>query len=200
MIMQTKPYAESCEQNRDAILQVIAPLLVHSHAVLEIGSGTGQHAVYFAPHMPHLLWQPSDCAEALPGIQLWLDEAALQNTRPALVLEVCQNTWPELTVDSVFSANTCHIMHWHMVEAMFAGVGRLLSEHGQLLLYGPFNYHGTYTSESNRRFDDWLKARDANSGVRDFAALDALANAAGLRLCTDYSMPANNRLLHWKKI
>jgi len=167
--------------------------------VLEIGSGTGQHAVYFAGQMPHLLWYTSDLAENHPGIELWLAEAALNNLRPPVLLDVARTVWPEMAVDAVFSANTAHIMHWREVEAMFAGVGDLLPPGGVFLLYGPFNYKQAYTSESNERFDGWLKARDSHSGIRNFEDVDRLAQESGMVLCDDYAMPANNRILFWQK-
>lgn len=195
----TKPYAESCEQNRAPIFEVLRPLLADRRAVLEIGSGTGQHAVYFGAELPHLTWYTSDRAENFPGIRLWIDEAALPNVRTPLVLDVAQAAWPTLTIDAVFSANTTHIMHWPEVQALFAGVGRILPAGGLFVLYGPFNYDQRFTSESNARFDAWLKARDPASGVRDAGDLTRLAAAAGMTLQHDYAMPANNRILCWQK-
>jgi cyclopropane fatty-acyl-phospholipid synthase-like methyltransferase len=193
-----KPYSESCDQNREPILSVIQPHFEQSSAVLEIGSGTGQHAVYFAAKMPHLTWYTSDCQEYHAGIQLWLDEAALPNVRPPLLLDVSLE-WPSLAVDAVFSANTAHIMHWSDVEAMMAGVGQLLPSGGHFALYGPFNYNGRFSSASNARFDGWLKARDPGMGVRDFEAVNHLAEKAGLTLLQDYEMPVNNRILCWQR-
>ncbi|PLX62663.1 DUF938 domain-containing protein [Sedimenticola selenatireducens] len=194
-----KPYSESCDQNRDPILSVIQPLFAELTRVLEIGSGTGQHAVYFAAAMPHLTWHTSDCLEYHDGIRLWLEEAALPNVRSPLQLDVARSVWPSLDVEAVFSANTAHIMHWPGVEAMFAGVGGLLPAGGLFALYGPFNYQGRFTSDSNARFDGWLKQRDPAMGVRDFEALDRLANAAGMALMQDFEMPANNRILCWRR-
>lgn len=194
-----KPYSESCEQNQEPILSIIEPLLIDCKSVLEIGSGTGQHAVYFAEKLPHLIWHTSDQPEYIPGIAMWLHDARLKNTRMPVELDVSRNAWPDIEADAVFSANTCHIMHWHDVEALFAGVGRLLSSGGKFLLYGPFNYGGDYTSESNARFDGWLKSRDPSSGVRDFEALQQLAEKNELNLREDYAMPANNRILYWQK-
>lgn len=194
-----KPYSESCEQNRKPILSVIESRFEQSTAVLEIGSGTGQHAVYFAAKMPHLTWYTSDCPEYHAGIQLWLNEAALPNVRPPLLLDVSQSEWPDLAVDAIFSANTAHIMRWSDVAAMMAGVGRLLPRGGQFVLYGPFNYGGRFSSESNARFDGWLKARAPEMGVRDFDAVNHLAKKAGLALLQDYEMPVNNRILCWQR-
>ena len=194
-----KPYSESCDQNREPILGVIRGLLKDCTRVLEIGSGTGQHAVYFAEQMPHLVWQTSDCLEYHAGIKLWLQESNLANTRPPIELDVSRSAWPAPRFDAVFSANTAHIMHWPDVVAMFSGVGSLLPAGGRFLLYGPFNYNKDFTSESNARFDVWLKSRDPDSGIRDFEDLDRLAGLAGMRLQNDYEMPVNNRILYWEK-
>ncbi len=195
----TKPYAEACDQNRDPILAAIAPLFHDCQRVLEIGSGTGQHAVYFAHHMPHLRWYTSDRYEYHAGIHAWLDEADLSNVEPPLLLDVSQPSWPTVQVNAVFSANTTHIMHLDEVDALFAGVGRLLSTAGLLALYGPFNYGGNYSSDSNARFDEWLKGRDPESGIRDFEYLNERAGDAGLEAVEDMPMPMNNRLLCWRK-
>jgi len=195
----TKPYSESCDQNKQPILSVIQPLLHDSRAVLEIGSGTGQHAVFFAAHMPQLVWYCSDQASYIEGIKRWLVDAGLDNTQSPFVLDVSQSDWPEVDVDAVFSANSLHIMQWHEVESTFAGLGRVLQTGGQFLVYGPFNYNNCYTSDSNARFDDWLKSRDPQSGIRNFEDLDRLAQQAGLRFANDFEMPVNNRILHWIK-
>ena len=194
-----KPYAESCAQNRDPILAVLREVFADRRQVLEIASGTGQHAVYFAEALPHLTWHTSELPENHAGIQAWLDEAHLPNVRPPLALDVNAATWPIAEVDAVFNANTVHIVAWPAVERMFAGIGRVLAPGGKLALYGPFNYGGRFTSDSNARFDAWLKARDPVSGVRDFEALDELARTHGLRLLEDYAMPSNNRTLVWRR-
>jgi SAM-dependent methyltransferase len=195
-----KPYAESCDQNRDPILGVIAPLFRTAGRVLEIGSGTGQHAVYFASRMEHLQWLASDRAENHAGISLWLAEAALPNLTGPLLLDVAHSTWPDIEVDAVFTANTLHIMHWPEVCALFNGVGRVLSPSSLFVAYGPFNYGGAYTSDSNARFDQWLKQRDSGSGIRDFDALNELAGASGLGFLEEHKMPANNRILVWQRL
>lgn len=194
-----KPYAASCDENREPILAVIKPLLSKSQAVLEIGSGTGQHAVYFAEQLPHLIWQTSDQLEYHAGIKAWLQDAKLPNVYPPLLLDVRQADWPDLKIDAVFTANTLHIMSWAAVQACFAGVGKLLPSAGLFIAYGPFNYGGQFTSPSNARFDQWLKQRDPDSGVRNFEDLNLLAIQAGLELETDYAMPVNNRILVWRK-
>ncbi len=202
--MSAKPCSPASERNRDPILQVLRRHFADRGRVLEIGSGTGQHAVHFAAAMPWLTWQCSDVAENLPGIGMWLDEAKLANTPAAIELDV--GVASALTLerqisafDAIFSANTLHIMGWAQVQAFFSLVGQRLDDGGVLVVYGPFNYGGDYTSESNRQFDAWLKARDAASGIRDFEAVDALARDAGLRLVEDVAMPANNRCLVWRK-
>jgi cyclopropane fatty-acyl-phospholipid synthase-like methyltransferase len=194
-----KPYAEACQNNRAPILEVLRIELADKSRLLEIGSGTGQHAGYFAQEFPQLIWQTSDLVEAHAGIRAWLGEAGLANVLPPLELDVCQGEWPPARYDAVFSANTAHWMSWSEVECLFSGVGNALEVDGVFCLYGPFNYHGDYTSESNARFDRWLKERDPLSGIRDFEAVDDLAGEAGLTLEKDYEMPANNRTLVWSK-
>lgn len=195
-----KPFSAASERNRGPILEVLREHFADRRQVLEIGSGTGQHAVHFAAALPQLVWQCSDRAEALPGLQLWLDEAALPNTPAPLVLEVGQPDWPAQTWDAVFTANTLHIMAWAQVQALFARLPALLAPDAKLAVYGPFNYDGTYTAPSNAEFDVWLKSRDPLSAIRDFEAVDELATAAGLRLRADISMPANNRCLIWQRV
>lgn len=194
-----KPYSESCEQNRAPILQVLRAKLAGRSRLLEIGSGTGQHAAYFAPEFPSLIWQTSDVAAYHPGIRAWLEDAESGNILPPLALDVCRDSWPDTLFDAVFSANTAHIMAWSEVECMFEGVGKVLEAGGVFCLYGPFNYGGRFTSDSNARFEQWLKARDPESGIKDFEALQKLAEYAGLSLGKDYEMPANNRILAWSK-
>lgn len=201
--MPRRPHSPYCDRNRDPILAVLRAHFGERRRVLEIGSGTGQHAVYFAAAMPSLTWQCSDRAEYLPGIALWLDEAALPNTPAAVELDVAWPSWPgeadQACFDAAFSANSLHIMGWAQVEAFFAGLDRVLAADATLAVYGPFNYRGEFSSDSNREFDAWLKARDPQSGVRDFEAVDALAAAIGLRLLADRAMPANNRCLVWHR-
>jgi cyclopropane fatty-acyl-phospholipid synthase-like methyltransferase len=194
-----KPCSEACEQNKASILAVLREVFVTHQTILEIGSGTGQHAVYFGQQLPHLIWQTSDLPEHHPGIKLWLEDAGLANVLAPLALDVASEHWPIDHVDGVFSANAIHIMSWACVEKMFQGIGRVLAKDGSVCLYGPFNYDGHYTSASNARFDAWLKHQNPESGVRDFEEVDALARAQGLRLTRDYAMPANNRTLVWNK-
>jgi cyclopropane fatty-acyl-phospholipid synthase-like methyltransferase len=193
-----KPSAPSCERNRDPILDVLRTHFADRRKVLEIGSGTGQHAVHFAAAMPQLTWQCSDREDNLPGIRQWLDEAALPNTPQPLVLDV-NGAWPTHRYDAVFSANTLHIMSWHEVERLFAHLAQLTTPDAKLAIYGPFNYDGRYSSESNAAFDEWLQARGEHMRIRDAEAVDALAEAAGFELAEDIAMPANNRLRVWQR-
>jgi SAM-dependent methyltransferase len=194
----TKPYSSACDRNRAPILSALREHFADRRQVLEIGSGTGQHAVYFAAAMPHLQWQTSDVAENLPGIRAWLDEAVLPNTPPPLELDV-NGALPLAGFDAVFSANTLHIMSWLEVQRMFLRLNHLVAPDFKLAIYGPFNYGGRFTSESNAAFDAALKARGAHMGIRDFEALERLAQPVGLKLVVDVEMPANNRLLVWKR-
>jgi SAM-dependent methyltransferase len=194
-----KPYSDACDENREPILEVIRQEFSACRTVLEIGSGTGQHAVYFGRQLPQLTWQPSDVAGNHPGINAWRNEAGLDNVPPPLQLDVSRDDWPAVCYDGVFSANTCHIMSWGEVESMFRGIGRVLLPGGVLCLYGPFNYRNAYTSDSNARFDAFLKSRDPASGIRNFEALDSLAADNGMRFRQDHEMPVNNRLLVWSR-
>jgi cyclopropane fatty-acyl-phospholipid synthase-like methyltransferase len=197
--MDHKPFAESCVENRRPILEVLRPRLAGCVHLLEIGSGTGQHAVYFAPEFPGLIWQTSDRAENHAGIDAWLAESSARNVASPLGLDVLSDAWPEGPYDAVFSANTAHIMSPDAVAAMFRGVGGVLREGGDFLLYGPFCYGGKHTAPSNVEFDRWLKARDPGMGVRDVEWLSELAESAGMVLLEDIAMPANNRVLVWRR-
>lgn len=192
-----KPTAPSCEKNRESILAVLREHFADRRHVLEIGSGTGQHGIFFAEHLPHLRWQTSDRAENLPGITAWLQEAALPNTVLPLELDVTA-AWPERRHDAVFSANTLHIMPWSAVECLFARLPDVLAANARLVIYGPFNYGGQFSSDSNAAFDRWLKEKAPHQGIRDFEKVHALAQAAGLELLEDRAMPSNNRCLVWQ--
>lgn len=194
-----KPYSEACENNQAPILAILRETFSSLHEILEIGSGTGQHAVYFARHLPHLIWQTSDLSVHHPGIQAWLDEAALPNVRAPIVLDVNASPWPVEPVDGIFTANTLHIISEPEVRHLFRGAGLALRSQGVMCVYGPFNYGGQFTSASNARFDQWLKARDPASGVRDFEAVCAIAMQYGLHLRADHAMPVNNRILVFGK-
>jgi len=194
----SKPYAPSCDRNRDPILAVLRDYFGDRRRVLEIGSGTGQHAVYFAAALPLLTWQTSDRVQNLPGIRMWLDEANLANTPPPIALDV-NGAWPIGKFDAVFMANTLHIMGWSEVEKLFAQFPSVVEPGTVLIAYGPFNYAGRYTSQSNKTFDMHLKAEDPKQGLRDVEAVDALARGAGFALVEDRAMPANNRTLVFRQ-
>lgn len=193
-----KPFAESSEQNKEPILAILQDELASRHRVLEIGSGTGQHAVFFAEKMPHLHWICSDLAENHAGIRQWLDEAQLKNIDGPLLLDARED-WPAIDVDAIFSANAVHIMSWEAVQGLIRNAGSIMNPGGRLYLYGPFMYNGEHTAQSNARFDQWLKDRDPSSGVRDAVEITQLLNEFDIELVEDYEMPVNNRILVWEK-
>ncbi|MDB5978215.1 MAG: hypothetical protein JWR07_4975 [Nevskia sp.] len=195
--MSDKPYSPASERNREPILAVLREHFADRKRVLEIGSGTGQHAAHFAAALPQLIWQSSDRAENLPGTRAWLDEAGLPNTPPPLELDVNQPHWPTQQYDAVYSANTLHIMSWAEVQRLFQRLPEIMTPDARLAVYGPFNYGGRFTSDSNAAFDASLKAAVPHRGIRDFEAVDALARGIGLSLLEDRQMPANNRCLVW---
>lgn len=197
--MINKPFSQACENNKDPILQVLDRVFSNTRMVIEIGSGTGQHACYFARNLPHIIWQPTDKQENLSGIRQWTANAQLQNLRNPFPLDVTDHPWTVTEMDAVFTANTLHIMAWSEIEVLFGRLQEYLGENALLCIYGPFNYEGSYTSESNAQFDLWLKQRNPLSAIRDFEAIVTLANKADIQLLEDIAMPANNRLLVWQK-
>jgi hypothetical protein len=197
-----KPFSIACERNRDPILAVLRTRLADRHKVLEIGSGTGQHAVFFAAALPHLLWQASDVADNLPGIRSWLDEAGLANTPAPREIDINRpvpEALRDTLFDAFFTANTLHIMSWPEVERLFAALAPLMDRNALLVAYGPFKYGGHFTSPSNASFDAALRAARPERGIRDFEAVNELARAAGLSLLEDREMPANNRCIVWQR-
>jgi SAM-dependent methyltransferase len=193
------PVSDACERNKEPILSVLRACFADRTLVLEIGSGTGQHAVYFARHLPHLAWQPTEQLNYLPDLAARVRLEGGGNLRAPTVLDVRQAVWPARSVDAVFTANTLHIMSWPAVVALYRGVAEVLAPGGVLCVYGPFRYGGEYTSESNGEFDRMLKERDPLSGIRDIEALCELAGPYGLSLVADHDLPANNRLLVFDK-
>lgn len=193
-----KPFSLACERNKDPILAVLAEHFGDRERVLEVGSGTGQHAVHFADALPHLEWQASDVAENLAGIRSWIDELGLPNTPAPLAWDV-RDTPPARDFDAVYTANTLHIMGWDEVERLFAALPGITTADARLVVYGPFRYDGQATSDSNAQFDRWLRSEDPRQGVRDFEKVDALAQAAGFDLVEDRAMPANNRCIVWER-
>jgi cyclopropane fatty-acyl-phospholipid synthase-like methyltransferase len=193
-----KPFSPACARNQDAILAVLRTHFADRRHVLEIGSGTGQHAVHFAAALPQLVWQTSDKPDNLPGIRQWLADARLPNTPEPLVFDV-NGPLPSGRHDAVFSANTLHIMGWPEVVRLFDALPQLMDPGALLTVYGPFNYDGAFTSPSNAAFDASLRADQPQRGIRDIEAVDALAQAAGLALVDDRAMPANNRCITWQR-
>lgn len=192
------PFSQACENNKRPILAVLKSAFAGCKQVLEIGSGTGQHAVYFAQNLPHLQWHPSDKDVESSGIRLRVKHVA--NVELPKEFDVSESPWPHPEIDAVFSANTCHIMPWHITLLMLNRVADTLPVDGVFALYGPFNYNGSYSSPSNAEFDEWLVSRDPQQGIRDIESVSGALESKGMLLVTDHAMPANNRLLVWKKI
>lgn len=189
------PISEACERNKEPILEVLRNCFAHRVEVLEIGSGTGQHAVHFARHLRHVTWHPTEQLIYLADLSARVRTEGTRNVRAPTVLDVRQSVWPVQSVDAIFTANTLHIMSWAEVAALYRGVGSVLAPGGVMCVYGPFRYEGSYTSDSNRDFDGMLKERDPLSGLRDVRDLKELARLYGLELTADYDLPAFNRLL-----
>ena len=191
--------SEAAERNREPILAVLAPVLSQTQRVLEIGSGTGTHALLFCARLPHLSWQPTDTGEYLPALRERLKREGTPNLLPVVELDVRRHPWPVGKVDAIYSANTLHIMSWSSVHDFFKGVGQTLTAPGLLCVYGAFRYGERYTSDSNAKFDAFLKQRDPDSGLRDAYEVDRLAQEQGLELMADHAMPANNQLRIWQR-
>jgi SAM-dependent methyltransferase len=192
-------YSAACERNKGPILEQLSIHLAGLGSVLELGSGTGQHAVYFAAALPHLRWQPSERRAALAGLAERVAREGSANLAAPVELDVAGTPWPPGPFDAIFTANTLHIMGWPEVERCYAGVAQHLAPGAPFICYGPFSRHGRHTSESNERFDRELKARDAASGVRDLDDLEALGRSVGLRLSGEVALPANNQILVWRR-
>ncbi|MEM7359982.1 MAG: DUF938 domain-containing protein [Pseudomonadota bacterium] len=199
------PFSQACERNKDAILDVIRPHLVEAKTVLEVGSGTGQHAVYFARNLPHLSWQTSDQKIYLEGVAAQLANCFAEDQNNALSpieLDVLQDRWlkEESAFDAVYTANTLHIMDWETVQAFFRGLPQVTRKGSKLIIYGPFKYQGEFTSASNGVFDQSLRVRGVGSAIRDFGEVDKLAQEQGFAMLDDVSMPANNQCIIWQCI
>ncbi len=194
-----KPFSPSSEENKQVILGILKPLLTQHKEILEIASGTGQHAVHFTENMPHLNWQTSDLIENHSGIRQWIAESSLSNVQMPLALNVSVDPWPQQTYDAVYSANSFHIMNLQNVIDLFGNIGSSIQPYGLIIIYGPFNYHGDFTSESNARFDAMLRARNSGSCIKDFEWCNQLAESAGFTLIEDFEMPQNNRIIVWQK-
>lgn len=197
--MDSLPFSQACENNKPYILEVLREVFADRQRVLEIGSGTGQHACHFAEHLPWLQWQPSELPENLPVLRPRCAGYAGDNLLPEIALDVRQTPWGVAIPDALFSANTLHIMAFSAVQQFFTALADSDAPDVVLAIYGPFNYGGHYTSASNARFDEWLARRDPHSAIRDFEAINALAESAAFSLREDVAMPANNRLLVWQR-
>jgi len=195
----SKPFSQACENNKQPILEILTHVFANKKHVLEIGSGTGQHGVYFAKNLPSLMWQTSDLPVNHAGINQWIDEQSVSNIQRPLVLDLASPQPLNINIDAIFTANTLHIISWPLVQNFFNLVKSQLTTNGTLCIYGPFNYQGKYTSESNANFDLWLKARDEQSGIRDFEAVCQLAAEAELLFQEAIKMPANNQILLFQK-
>ncbi|MAY02676.1 MAG: methylase [Gammaproteobacteria bacterium] len=194
-----KPFSQACENNKQPILDVIAEYFQAGKRILEIGSGTGQHAVHFCQHLPGIYWIPSEIPENMEIIKAGLAGALPDNIETPITLDVRDQPWPVSELDGLFSANCLHIMDGKFVPDFFRGAGESMRHGAYLCVYGPFKYKGEFTTESNARFDLWLKERDPVSGIRDFESVNELANSNGFSFVRDIGMPANNQMLIWRK-
>lgn len=195
-----KAFAPAAERNREPILDVLRRVLPATGIVLEVASGTGQHAAYFARHVPRLRWQPTDAStEALVSIRAWVDDAPGDNLLPPIELDVRWPEWPIRDANAILCINMIHISPWETTEALFVGAQRLLRPGCALITYGPYRLHGEHTAPSNAAFDQNLRSRDSSWGVRDIDELTALANRTGLSLGERVDMPANNMTLIWRR-
>jgi SAM-dependent methyltransferase len=201
--------APAYHRNHQAIRSVLKRYLAAKNGdVIEVGSGTGQHAVDFARHMPEITWWPSDLNEQhLRSIEAWRAHAALPNIRPPLRIDLSDPNWcPEMQNGNgpakllgVFCANVIHIAPWRVAEGLFAGAGRYLTEPGHVFLYGPFKRHGKHTAVSNAVFDASLRENNPEWGVREIEDVEKLAGAVGLGLIEIVEMPANNLTLVFER-
>ena len=196
--MERKQYSPACDRNRDPILAVLEEVFADVERVLEVGSGTGQHAVYFAEKMPYLTWQPADRPGTLDSVRAWREDAGLDNVLEPVAIDLFDTSWSVGEFDAVYSANVIHIAPEAATERLFAHAAKHLHDGGLVLLYGPFRYSDRPLEPSNRQFDVMLRQRDPASGIRLFADVDAAAAAHGFELVEDRAMPANNRCIWWR--
>lgn len=199
--VMNKPMSPSCERNREPILKVLKDFITpNDRRLLEVGSGTGQHAVYFAPSFPYLEWHPTDKADTIKGIKHWMQEAHIPNIMAPVRLEIGKDDFPKLKFDVVFTANTFHIMHWKESKSFIKLLGHRLREGSRAIFYGPFKYSGEFTSPSNEAFDRQLKESDPLSGIRSFEDVNNAMIKNGFELIDDIEMPANNRILVYNRL
>jgi cyclopropane fatty-acyl-phospholipid synthase-like methyltransferase len=196
-----KPYSEACERNRQPILEVLQKVITtKDQRLLEVGTGTGQHAVYFAPRFPWMEWHPTDLTENIAGMSLWFSEAKIPSIQKPVRLDVSKDDFPKLKFDVVYTANTLHIMSWKSAKSFFKLLGNRLREGSRAIFYGPFKYNGEHTSESNAQFELSLKERDPESGIRNFEDVKRAMEKSGFYLVEDFAMPANNRTLVFQRL
>ncbi|NNM13440.1 MAG: DUF938 domain-containing protein [Gammaproteobacteria bacterium] len=189
------PHSPAAERNKSAILEKLKQIFQGDEKVLEIGSGTGQHAVHFCKAMPGLTWQPTDLPERIPVSNAVIATANCNNILKTCALDASSADWPDYAADVVYTANTAHIMPWQITQTMLRGAAKQLRKGGRLIIYGPFKYSGDFTSESNGLFDASLKRNNPQQGIRDFEGIERVSKEGGLVLEHDFSMPANNQLL-----
>lgn len=198
---ESRPFSPACERNQDPILRVLKKVITPNiQSVLEMGSGTGQHATYFAPHFPHLHWTTSDVLENHQGIRMWISDANVDNIVGPVEYQVGKDEFPKGSFDMVYTANTFHIMPWEKVKVFISQLASNLKPGDHVLIYGPFKYEGQFTSESNERFDQNLRERASHQGIRSFEDVRDTMSEFHFRLVNDYEMPANNRLIHFIKV
>ncbi|MFK7995081.1 MAG: DUF938 domain-containing protein [Granulosicoccus sp.] len=194
-----KPFAPAAERNKQAILSALQKVLRADDTVLEIGSGTGQHACHIAAAMPQLTWQPSDLEDNLAVIRQWVSESGCNNILPPVPIDLNESDQPAYKASVCFSANTLHIVRWTLVDNLFKLSAASLSHGGKLCVYGPFSFGGQHISDSNQQFDRQLRNSDPDSGIRDIEDLQQLALEYGFSDADVFTMPANNHLLVWTR-
>lgn len=195
----SKVINQACERNKAAILNVLQAQLIGDETILEIGSGTGQHAVYFGTHLPKTTWLTSDLAVNHNVINSWITATKISNVHSPLTLDVDNSTWPVIDCTGAFTANTLHILTWKQVVKLFHHIEKQLKSGMCFYIYGPFNYDGEYTSPGNQAFDQQLKAENPNHGLRDLNEIKALAQQTGFEFIENIHMPANNMILVLKR-
>lgn len=188
-------FSQAADNNKAPILTVLSEWLQDHARVLEVGSGAGQHAIHFAGALESIRWQPTERAEVLPTLTENVATYGRANILSPISLDLSTNHWPQDTVDCVYAANVMHIVSQSLGANLVRGAAEMLAKGGVLLLYGPFKYRGDFTTPSNADFDQWLKARDQSSGIRDIEWLCDLATESRLSLVEDRPMPANNQML-----
>ena len=193
-----KPYALSCDRNSEPILGALKEIITNQKSLFEVGAGTGQHAIFMAPHFPNMFWTLADQEDRHEGINMWLKDFPRSNVRGPVEYSI-GNSEIKGDVDVVFTANVIHIISWELSLKLFDDVSQKLPADGLFLIYGAFNYDGKFTSESNEKFEAWLKEKDPQSGIRDFEKVVSELSMRSMELAEDKEMPANNRLLVFKK-